>query len=403
MRHNGVETRIWERVVKPLTTHPDIYYHDLTSTYFERAPDDFVKFGYNQDKVEGCPQVNWGMVVTPEGFPITCQVYPGNTTDVTTVVGMRTRLQSLFGLEGGIYVGDRGMRSSDNVKDLVAHHFHTILAEKISEKAPMAILEKAVRQDPVAPTEKLVIREVAGEDARRWIVLLNEKHRASELETLETRRAEGEAILRNWRNRVGDTSHHEILKGCQQELSQAGLLSLFDIGFDEYTFQGLTSEMKAAYERKKKWAGWWVLSTDTELPAARVAEIYQGLAIIEPGLAGDQERAGSPPGLPHSSAADLGAPRTLRTGLPGGAVCRVEGEVSRGDGGGGPPNGPWDLRGDGVDGGERPGDCGDGGTVQQVTEPNEEQRRILEALGVKVEAFQRGWSGLDPERIPPKG
>ena len=58
VRHNGVETSIWERIVKPLTTHPDIYYNDLTSTYFERAPDDFVKFGYNQDKVEGCPQVN---------------------------------------------------------------------------------------------------------------------------------------------------------------------------------------------------------------------------------------------------------------------------------------------------------------------------------------------------------
>ena len=190
--------------------------------------------------------------MTPEGFPITCQVYPGNTTDVTTVMGMRARLQSLFGLEGEIYVGDRGMRSADNVKDLVAHLFHTILAEKIYEKAPMAILERVATQYPVAKTEKLVIREVAGEDARRWIVLFNEKHRARELETLEHRRAEGETILKNWRNRVGDTSHHEILKGCQQELSQAGLLSLFDIGFDEDTFQGLTSEMKAAYERKKQ-------------------------------------------------------------------------------------------------------------------------------------------------------
>ncbi len=46
---------------------------------------------------------------------------------------------------------------------------------------------------------------------------------------------------------------------------------------------------------------------------------------------------------------------------------------------------------------------GTGVRFKQVTEPNEEQRRILEALGVKVEAFQRGWSGLDPERIPLQG
>ncbi len=403
VRHNGVETRIWERVVKPLTAHPDIYYHDLTSTYFEREPDDFVKFGYSRDKVEGCPQVNWGMVVTPEGFPITCQVYPGNTTDVTTVVGMRTRLQSLFGLEGGIYVGDRGMRSADNVKDLVAHHFHTILAEKVSEKAPMAILEKAAQQDPIAKTEKLVIREVAGEDARRWIVLLNEKHRASELETLEHRRAEGEAILKNWRKRVGDTSHHEILKGCQQELSQAGLLSLFDIGFDEYTFQGLTSEMKAAYERKKQWAGWWVLSTDTELPAKQVAEIYQGLAIIERGWREIKSVLDVRP-VHHTLQRRISAHLVL---------CELAYLVERYAG--------WKVRSAGVMGEDGPltgpgafeamGSMvvndqeivGTGVRFKQVTEPNERQRRILETLGLKVESFQRGWSGLDPERVPPKG
>ena len=46
---------------------------------------------------------------------------------------------------------------------------------------------------------------------------------------------------------------------------------------------------------------------------------------------------------------------------------------------------------------------GTGLRFKQVTEPNEGQRRILEALELKVESFQRGWSGLDPGRIPPHG
>ena len=401
-RQDVLERLVYEQVVSPITSEPALLYHDLTSTYCEGEVNDFVRFGHNRDQVTGCPQVNWGMVVTPEGFPITCQVYPGNTTDVTTVVGMRTRLQSLFGLKGGIYVGDRGMRSGDNVKDLVTHGFHTILAEKISEKAPMAILEKAVPQDPIVKTEKLVIREVAGEDARRWIVLLNEKHRTSELETLEHRRAEGEDILKHWRKRAGDIPHHELLKGCQKELSHAGLLSLFDIGFDEDSFQGLTSEMKAAYERKKKWAGWWVLSTDTELPAVQVAETYQGLAIIERGWREIKSVLDLRP-VYHT------LQRRISAHL---AICELAYLVERYAG--------WKVRSAGVLGEEGPltgpgafeamgtmmvNDqeiVGTGVRFKQVTEANEVQRRIVEALGLKVESFQRGWSGLDPERIPPE-
>ena len=41
--------------------------------------------------------------------------------------------------------------------------------------------------------------------------------------------------------------------------------------------------------------------------------------------------------------------------------------------------------------------------LNQITEPNEGQRRILEALGVKVESLQRGWSGMDPAGKPLQG
>jgi transposase len=100
-----------------LTTNPGVLYHDLTCTYCEWRDDDLITFGYPRDRVEGAPQVNWGMIVTPEGLPITVQVYPGNTKDETTVTGMRERLEKVFGLHGGVYVGDRGMRTKDNLSE----------------------------------------------------------------------------------------------------------------------------------------------------------------------------------------------------------------------------------------------------------------------------------------------
>jgi transposase len=283
LRKDDLEQRIYRGVVRPLTDSKQVLYHDLTSTYCEREPGGLVQFGYSRDGVTGRPQVNWGMVVTPEGFPITAQVYSGNTKDETTVTGMRERLQRVFGVEGGLYVGDRGMRTADIVVDLVSHGFHYILAERNSSQAAQEALTRAVRIQGTRVSSSNVAREVVTADGGRHIVLLNEHRRKEQLEILEHRQRQGKSILSRWRNRVGKAHHHEILKGAQAELRSAGLQDLFELGFDEDTVQGLTSEWKRKVERTRSWAGWWVLSTDTDLPITEVARLYQGLTVIEQG------------------------------------------------------------------------------------------------------------------------
>lgn len=280
---DSLEAKIYERVVRSLTTNQGVLYHDLTSTYCEGLDDEFITFDYPRDRVEGSPQVNWGMVITPEGLPITVQVYPGNTKDETTVPGVRERLEKVFGLHGGIYIGDRGMRTKDNLEDLVKQGFHYVLAEKNSTKVAQEALTLARKVKPAKVSDSNVAREVITSDGARHVVLLNEKRKREELEILEHRQEEGKAILERWRRRVGRMHHHEILKGAQSDLRKAGLQDLFELGYDEDTFQGLTSEWKGRVERTKEWAGWWVLATDTDMPIEEVTRLYQGLAIIERG------------------------------------------------------------------------------------------------------------------------
>ena len=62
-----------------------------------------------------------------------------------------------------------------------------------------------------------------------------------------------------------------------------GLRGLFELDWDEDSLQGLTAKLKERVARRRREAGWWVLSTDTELPVVEVAELYMGLAIIEQG------------------------------------------------------------------------------------------------------------------------
>ncbi len=125
----------------------------------------------------------------------------------------------------------------------------------------------------VAVSEKNEAREVLTE-AGRHIVLLNEGRRKEELETLDRKLVEGRAIVQEQRRRVGKADQHAILKACQEELTKAHLTNLFDIDWDDTTVATLLARMKETVEFRRKWAGWWVLKTNTELPAEEVARQY---------------------------------------------------------------------------------------------------------------------------------
>ena len=282
-RKDTLERRIYARVVRPTTRSPGVLCHDLTSAYYEGEGGPLAQFGYSRDHRSDRPQVSWGMVVTPEGLPITIQVYPGNTTDNTTVVGMVDRLTRLFGLTEGIYVGDRGMKSEEVLADLHAHGFHYVLAE-VNRNVEEIILQAPQRSAGPGGHHK-VPREVIDREGRRFIVLLNEERRKTELGILEHRIVQGQAILqqlrRSWAKRP--RHHHTILRQAHAALAAKGLSDLFDIDWDDATVQGLTAKLKEGRSRQRRLAGWWVLTTDTDRPVEEVARLYMGLSVIEQG------------------------------------------------------------------------------------------------------------------------
>jgi transposase len=65
--------------------------------------------GYSRDGVKGKPQVNYGLICSPEGRPIAVRVHAGSTTDSVTVPDTVTQVRERFGIEHVVFVGDRGM------------------------------------------------------------------------------------------------------------------------------------------------------------------------------------------------------------------------------------------------------------------------------------------------------
>jgi Transposase DDE domain len=83
--------------------------YDLSSSYFEGRCCPLAALGHSRDGVKGKLQVNWGLVCSPEGRPVSVQVHAGNMADPKTLPGVLETVSERFGIERAIFVGDRAM------------------------------------------------------------------------------------------------------------------------------------------------------------------------------------------------------------------------------------------------------------------------------------------------------
>jgi len=98
----------------------DVLLYDLTSTYFEGDAQEVDKAarGYSRDHRPDCAQLVIAIVVTPEGFPLSYEVFEGNRADVTTLEAMLEQVEARHGRARRIWVFDRGIVSEANLEQL---------------------------------------------------------------------------------------------------------------------------------------------------------------------------------------------------------------------------------------------------------------------------------------------
>jgi transposase len=132
-----IEAALVERERSLFNLDTTVYLYDLTSTYFEgQCPrNDKAKLGHSRDKRPDCKQVVVGLVVNRDGFPITHEVFAGNTRDHSTLATMLDRLADHAGLkEGATVVIDRGMAYDENIAELKQRKLHYVVASRQPER-----------------------------------------------------------------------------------------------------------------------------------------------------------------------------------------------------------------------------------------------------------------------------
>ena len=238
----------------------DLVFFDTTSIYFEgRGGVDLGRRGFSKDHRPDLHQMVVGAVLDDNGRPICCEMWPGNTTDVTTLMPQVERLQHRFGIGDFCIVADRGMISAATLEKLDDDQMSYILGTRMRRVKAInsAILTRGGRYMEVYPESAdrrkpapLKVKDVVHE-GRRYIVCLNERQarkdvcdREAILESLKEQLKKGPAAL------VGNKGYRKYLK---------------------------LAKVKAA----ARYDGKWVLTTNTDLPADQVALKYKELWRVE--------------------------------------------------------------------------------------------------------------------------
>ena len=98
----------------------DVLLYDLTSSYVEGQAEKnpMMRRGYSRDHRPDCKQVVIALIVNEDGFPLSYETFDGNRADVTTLEVVIRMVERKYGKARRVWIFDRGIISEDNLKAL---------------------------------------------------------------------------------------------------------------------------------------------------------------------------------------------------------------------------------------------------------------------------------------------
>jgi hypothetical protein len=238
-----------------------------------------------------------GLVQTAEGLPLAFDVFPGNTVERATLIGMVETVVARLHVQRVIVVADRGLLSLDTIDDLTrlslpgGQPLEFILAVPARRYADLAetvgVLQERLNWTAAA-------EEQFGES--QWqglrLVVAHDPVRAAEQSSERDRRIqEIERQGEVWVQRLGRAAHAAgrplTDKGAAARFhhlvreARLGHLLKVDFGAEDFCWE----LDEAALEKARRFDGKLIVVTNhPDLPAAAVIERYKSLADIERGF-----------------------------------------------------------------------------------------------------------------------
>jgi len=254
---------------RDLFTDLDLVFLDTTSIYFEGEGGETIgELGHTKDHRPDLKQMVVGALLDDHGRPLACEMWPGNTADVTSTIPVVTRLRKRFGAGRFCIVADRGMISQATIKELEKEHLSYILGVRMR-------LVKEVKNDVLL-------------DAGAYEEVYPEGMAAKDPSPLEVKEVTVNGtryiVCRNDRQaRKDEADRNAIIESLKEKIAKAPAKLIGNKGYR--SFLKITKESVSLDEEKIKadarFDGIWVLTTNTQLTAKDVALKYKELWMVE--------------------------------------------------------------------------------------------------------------------------
>ena len=112
----------------------DVLFYDVTTLYFESFEEDELRsFGFSKDCKFKETQVVLALVTNAEGFPISYELFPGNTFEGKTLIQSINSLRINFDVENIFLAADRGMFAEKNLRELEKMGIHYVVAAPLKK------------------------------------------------------------------------------------------------------------------------------------------------------------------------------------------------------------------------------------------------------------------------------
>jgi len=130
-----VEKRIIYFAKKYLNFIFTVVFYDVTTLYFETFKEDLSglrKPGFSKDNKFSQPQIIIGLIVNQSGFPVSYDLYSGNTFEGHTLIPSLLEFKKKYNVQNLTVVADAAMISLNNVEALVYNEINYIVGARIS-------------------------------------------------------------------------------------------------------------------------------------------------------------------------------------------------------------------------------------------------------------------------------
>ncbi len=260
----------------------EMFLYDVTSSYLEGNKNELAEYGYNRDKKRGKKQIVIGLLTDDKGYPISIEVFKGNTGDTKTVSSQLDKLKENFGVERVIFVGDKGMVKSSQIAEIESDKYNwNYLTTITKEQIRTLISENIIQLDLFA--KKVV--EIKTEDNLRYILRRNptraddlKQNRQSKIEKVKAFVSEKNVYLKEHKKAQSDVA----LRIINSLISKLKLKKIATLNEDNRNIT-LTID-KTAQEKAEELDGCYVVKTNVpekNMDTQTAHDRYKGLADVE--------------------------------------------------------------------------------------------------------------------------